>query len=240
MEKIIYDLGACRGENLKYYLSKSDKVIALEADPNNCNFIKKKFDEEISKWKIILDNCIIGVDENINFATYYIHKTNYLLSQFPKPHEDKINNFDKINLPHKNITKIFDLYGPPYYIKIDLEEYDTEILEKILKNKIKFKYISAEIKDLANFKLFSKFGNYNSFKIVNGHNVEFVYKNFSPNSAGPFGNDIKGNWISYENFLEFLKFRINNDGWFDVHCSINDECEKTTNKKKIHHKRENF
>ena len=80
------------------------------------------------------------------------------------------------------------------------------------------KYISAEIKDLASFKLFSKFGNYNSFKIVNGHNVEFVYKNFSPNSAGPFGNDIKGNWISYENFLEFLKFRINNDGWFDVHC----------------------
>ena len=42
MKKIIYDLGAARGENLPYYLMKSELVIAIEASKESCNFIKKK------------------------------------------------------------------------------------------------------------------------------------------------------------------------------------------------------
>ena len=42
MKKIIYDFGAARGENIPYYLLKSDLVVAVEADPDNYNFIKKK------------------------------------------------------------------------------------------------------------------------------------------------------------------------------------------------------
>ena len=43
MKKIIYDFGACRGENIDYYLLKSNLVVAFEANPNNCKYIQEKF-----------------------------------------------------------------------------------------------------------------------------------------------------------------------------------------------------
>ena len=40
MKKIIYDFGANNGDNIKYYIQKSDTVIAIEADPKLCDIIK--------------------------------------------------------------------------------------------------------------------------------------------------------------------------------------------------------
>ena len=41
MKKVIYDFGASDGRNIPYYLLKSDLVIAVEANPKNCEVIKK-------------------------------------------------------------------------------------------------------------------------------------------------------------------------------------------------------
>ena len=74
MKKTIYDLGACRGENLNYYLSNSDKVIAVEANPENYKYIYDKFLNEIKDEKLILLNCVVGIDPNISNASFYVHK----------------------------------------------------------------------------------------------------------------------------------------------------------------------
>ena len=52
MKKIIYDFGAARGENIPYYLLKSDFIVAIEADPENYDFIKNKFKKEIDDKKL--------------------------------------------------------------------------------------------------------------------------------------------------------------------------------------------
>ena len=44
--KIIYDFGACVGDNIPYYLLKSDLVIAIEANPSLVERIKQKFEKE--------------------------------------------------------------------------------------------------------------------------------------------------------------------------------------------------
>ena len=64
----------CRGENLEYYLSKSDKVIAVEANPENCKIIKEKFFKEILEQKLILINGIVGVDPKINTEIFMYTK----------------------------------------------------------------------------------------------------------------------------------------------------------------------
>ena len=77
MKKTIYDLGACQGENLNYYLSNSDKDIAIEADPENCKVIKENFSGKIKIAKLkdwnteylsptISVKSVDGVDEAIN------------------------------------------------------------------------------------------------------------------------------------------------------------------------------
>ena len=47
--------------------------------------------------------------------------------------------------------ELIEKYGTAHYIKIDLEEYDHIVLNRILHNNIKFNYISAEIKRLTIF-----------------------------------------------------------------------------------------
>jgi hypothetical protein len=236
MKKIIYDLGASRGENLPYYLMKSELVIAVEANKECCDFIRKKFQKEISERKLIIENCIIS-ETNAISDNFYLNE-NYLLSQYPLPKENKLTEFKKINLEKKDIGNLFSTYGQPYYVKIDLEEYDDVILKRIFDLKIKPNYISAEAINDNVITLFLKNINYNSFKLVEGNNVGFLYNKFKlkiddkkinysfpKNSAGPFGNDIMGNWINKKNFSKFMQYK--KSGWRDIHVSLLDPSEDT-------------
>jgi len=236
MKKIIYDLGASVGENIPYYLIKSDLVIVVEANEMCCNIIKKKFWREIEDKKLIVENCIAS-DENTNTDEFYIHRTNYLLSQFPKPNNEMINNFKSTKIIKKDIKNLIYNYGIPYYIKIDLEEYDDVILKRIFSSNIQPIYISAEATNQNVIELFIRNQNYNFFKLIEGQQVEFLYKNmklnvnnqiirysFPKNSAGPFGNDIPDDWIDKKIFFELMK--IKKTGWFDIHASLNDQPKK--------------
>tara|TARA_A100000164_G_C21853781_1_gene746397 strand:- start:266 stop:1081 length:816 start_codon:yes stop_codon:yes gene_type:complete len=246
MKKIIYDLGASKGENLDYYLLKSDLVICVEANPSNCEKIINKYKKEILNKRIIVENCIIGVDENLSYNDFYIHNNNYLLGQFPIPEDDNLEYFKKIRVSYKNINEIFKKYGPAHYIKIDLENYDETILQKIFDEKIFFDYLSYEIKNIDNLNLFSKYFDNLAFKIVDGHNIKYNYSNhkinlknyklkfkFDPNSAGPFGNDIEGKWINKNDFYNLLKFKLKYSGWYDIHFSKIDKSEDISNLNRI-------
>ena len=242
MKKIIYDFGASRGENIPYYLLKSDLIVAVEADPDNYNFIKKKFHKEIESEKLFIENCILGVESNVK-KIFYKHKNNYLLGQFPKPKEILLKNFIELKIESKNVIEIIKKYGDPYYIKIDVEQYDEVILKEILSNNIKPNYISVEGTHLEIFDLLYNLGGYNSYKMVEGSDVEYLYRklkidtnsgtkkySFIKNSAGPFGNDIHGSWMSKENFAKVIEFK--QFGWRDIHCSYIDLPEKTVDFKK--------
>ena len=140
----------------------------------------------------------------------------------------------------KDIYKLINQYGSPYYIKIDLEEYDNIILKRIFDLNINPDYISAEAINYIVINLFLNNKNYNSYKLVEGKNVGIVYKktklninnqkytySFPENSAGPFGNDILGKWINKKNFNEFMKFK--KQGWRDIHVSLGDKPENINN-----------
>ena len=243
MKKIIYDFGSARGENIPYYLLKSDLVVAVEANPDNCIYIKNKFKKEIENSQLCLINCILAEKSDV-IKKFYIHKNNYLLGQFPKPDNLLENNFYSINLLCKDVLEIIRTYGEPHYIKIDLEQYDKAILKRILLNGIKPPYISVEgtSENILEI-LFSKNG-YSAFKLIEGSNVGYLYRNqkinlvsdiikysFPKNSAGPFGNDIYGHWIDKEKFLQLMGFK--NFGWRDIHCSLEDHADTNISFEKL-------
>jgi len=241
MKKIIYDLGASSGENIPYYLIKSDLVIVVEANKICCNIIKKKFWKEIKDKKLIVENCIAS-DEDMDIDDFYIHRTNYLLSQFPKPNYEIINNFIPTMVVKKDIKNLIYKYGIPYYVKIDLEEYDDIVLKRIFNSNIKPAYISSEATNRDVIELFIKNQHYNFFKLIEGQLVDILYKNmklninnsiikysFPNNSAGPFGNDIPDDWIDRKNFFKLME--IKKTGWYDIHASLNDQPKKIYNLK---------
>ena len=233
MKKIIYDIGANNGDDIPYYLMKSEMVIAVEANPHLCDLIKARFREEIERGDLVVENYVLNSQETAEKVLFYLHKENHVLSQFPKPSKELINEFSKIELQAITPMGLFEKYGSPYYVKIDIEHFDGEILRCLFENKIYPEYISAESHDIEIFAILVALGKYNAFKIVSGESISEKYKgksifsldgkiskySFPHHSAGPFGEDIDGEWLSSESMLK--KLALDGFGWKDLHATKN-------------------
>ena len=238
--KVIYDFGSNNGDDIPYYLLKSDRVIAVEANPLLCEQITGRFHREIAEGRVVVENCVLTIEKAIENVPFYLHKTEHVLSQFPRPDESVFNNFHQVFLPSKNVIDIIERYGDPYYIKIDIEHYDQIILRELFAHNIRPPYISSESHHIDIFCLLVALGGYESFKLVEGNTVSIKYKDcqipsgkgsnlirysFPQHSAGPFGNDITGDWMTKDNFSKLLNFL--GLGWKDIHASNIDEANSS-------------
>ena len=229
-ERTIYDLGANKGDNIPYYLKKAEKIVAVEANPVLANQIRARFSESISDKRLVVHNCVLTCDKDHREVNFYIHKTLDVKSQFPRPATDHIEQFTEVSLPSMGVLDLIDRHGAPLYVKIDIEGYDQVILRELFLNNVKPEFISAESHSIEVFSLLLTLGNYRSFNIVDGSSVASKYKNslvktaggverysFPEHSAGPFGEDIAGNWMTPDNFFRLLAFE--QLGWKDVHAT---------------------
>ena len=128
--KIIYDFGAHNGNDITYYLTKADKVIAVEANPELAQKIKQKFRNDP---RVIVEECalVITRQEKVNF---YVHKDDTRSGLDPK---EDLSNYEIKELPTKNVIDLIMEHGKPHFIKIDIEYFDHIILEYLLENNIK-------------------------------------------------------------------------------------------------------
>ncbi len=230
MKKIIYDVGANNGDDIPYYLKKADTVVALEANPSLCQEIRGRFGAEIAAGRLFVENCVVAADDSEKEVCFYIHQKNSVLSQFPKPGPEVIAEFKEFLLPSQSIVSIVQKYGEAYYMKIDIENYDKNILRAIFSAGIRPTYISAESNEIDVFALLQALGGYQSFNLVDSPNVARDYANhpilvngqkegysFPYHSAGPFGDDLVTPWMTANNFVSFLS--LEGLGWKDIHAT---------------------
>lgn len=229
--KIIYDFGSNNGDDIPYYLMKADVVVAVEANPVLVQIIRDRFPLEIDTGKLFIENCVLTADEDDKTVPFYLHKHGHVLSQFLKPDDLRIMDFDEVFLPSKSVKSIIQKYGKPFYIKIDIEGYDQEILRSLFEDGIYPDFISAESHTIEVFSLLVSTNHYKSFNLVNGPTVPLKYGNckiktiddtfntysFPIHSAGPFGEDIIGDWMNPDNFFELLA--LEGLGWKDIHAT---------------------
>jgi FkbM family methyltransferase len=229
---IIYDLGANNGDDIEYYLLKADVVVAVEANPFLCSQIRRKFQGAIQAGRVILENCVVTDRTETETVPFYLHKSNHVLSQLPRPTPDHLSMFEEVVLPAKTISELIRSHGTPYYVKIDIEHYDANILRALFSAGIYPAFVSAEAHSSEVFALLVASGGYNAFKLVDGRTVSEVYRNrlvvresdqkkvhtsFPWHAAGPFGNDIDGKWMTADNFLRLLA--LEGLGWKDIHAT---------------------
>lgn len=232
MKSIIFDLGSNCGASLSYYMLKADVVVAVEANPILCRTIRESFSACIRLGQLIVENCVVTRETDKEKVNFYIHKSHSPLSQFPKPSEDKINDFEAVKVPAKSIEQLIKTYGMPFYIKIDLERYDQYILQALITSKLLPEFVSAEIQDLKVIDLLLDNGFYNAFKLVDGKTIHIQYKNltfmtgkggrpaqvsFPRYSSGPFGDDIHGKWMNANTIRNAIL--LEGTGWKDLHAT---------------------
>lgn len=229
-KKIIYDLGSNVGNNITYYLKKADMVVAVEANPVLCRIIEQRYDSFIQAGRLIVENRVLTTNESNEPVYFYLHKKQHEYGQFPEPDQHKIHEYEKVLLESISVTSLIKKYGDPFYIKIDIEYFDQEILRALFENNIHPPFISAESHSIHVFSLFVSLGGYKSFKLVDGESVAKKFKNhpivtseggdiysFPYGSAGPFGEDIPGAWMSADNFFVLLAYE--KLGWKDIHAT---------------------
>jgi len=232
MKKIIYDLGSNNGDDVPYYLLKADVVVAVEANPNLCEIIRNRFPEELISGRVIVENCVVNADSEPREVDFHIHRFNHVLSQFPPPAASIADQFTPVRLRSVSILDIVKARGEPYYVKIDLEHYDVHILDTLFRAGIRPPFISAEAQSVKTFASLVGLGRYDSFKLVDGNSISKLYVDrmilseadklkvhysFPHHSAGPFGDDLDGEWMTADAFFRLLAFE--GLGWKDIHAT---------------------
>lgn len=234
--RVIYDIGANNGDDIPYYLMRADKVVSVEANPVLCEGIRSRFADEISSGNLVVENVVISNQSSEGDVSFYIHNESHVLSQFPTPKD--LSQFTSVLLPSKSIIDLIGQHGEPWYVKIDVEHFDVQLLESLFDNGIRPPFISAESHRVDVFACLVSKGQYRAFKLVDGFSVSRVYRNealifgtttvrysFPHHSAGPFGDDIHGNWIDADKF--FRQLAVEGLGWKDIHASNIRETDST-------------
>ena len=155
------------------------------------------------------------------------------MSTLIKPANSEIHNYREVLLPCRTPDEIINLHGKPYYIKIDVENYDLEILKSLKENNIFPVFLSFECHNISTFTYLKSNFEYKFFNIVFGNRISYEYKNhlirtnvgesrfnFKTHSAGPFGTDIKYPWLSVRDISKILSW--SGGGWIDIHCTNED------------------
>jgi FkbM family methyltransferase len=229
--RVIYDFGANNGDDLPYYLKKVDLVVAVEANPALCQRMRARFAAEIDAGRIVVDNYAVTVEESGDLVCdFYRHRQHDVLGQFPEPEGDRLAEFERIVVPRWSIARCIETHGDPYYVKIDVQCYETALLRALLTQGVRPPFVSAELQGVETLALLAADGHYDAFKLVDGATVSEIYGkcriavgdrferySFPVHSAGPFGDDIEGPWMTAEACLKVIA----REGlhWKDVHAT---------------------
>jgi len=221
------------GDDSAYYLAKGLRVVAIEADPALCAAAGDRFAAPIAEGRLRILN--IGVGPAPGCLTFYRH-AHSVLSTFVPPaqrvgHAALLREaaFQTLPIEVRRLSDVVTAHGPPHYIKIDVEGFDTACLNDLNLHGIRPAYISAEAHTLETFCHLVVMG-YRDFKMVAGQTVaeDFACHRirtndgalrdfaFQPHSAGPFGEDIPGDWLDADAMVR--RWLARGDGWFDLHA----------------------
>lgn len=227
----IFDIGMHIGEDTRHYLAKGYKVLAVEANPILAKENSVKFKKAIDQKQLVILNAGIANKEAV--LPFYVNHRLSEWSSFDKATGTRNNTaYHVIDVPCVTTRSLFEQYGVPYYLKVDIEGFDHYCLHDIVPE-FKPKYVSCEAvyldwmeilvqKGYTKFKLLNQANNFKPINIEqekkawfpkyeiikNGIQLrvqKFISFKHMYGSSGPFAEDTSGDWLSAEEVRELYK-----------------------------------
>jgi len=233
-ENLVFDIGLHKGEDTIYYLENGYSVLAVEANPRLADLCKEKFKAAISSNRLTILN--VGITERTGVLPFYVNLYNSEWSSFDKALGMRnCPNFETINVPCVTTKSLFEEYGMPYYMKVDIEGNDFLCLNDIPDSGEKPSYVSCEAVHAKWLDILKQKG-YTRFKLINQAdgfnpiNINIQKRWYYPayryirngveqrarrvirfrhlaSASGPFGEKTKGKWKTYEEIRkDYIEF----------------------------------
>lgn len=240
---LIFDLGFNNGDDTDFYLKKGFDVVAVEANPLLIDVGAKRFQKEIAGKNLVLLNKAVA--DKSGTTSFYIHPDNSEWSScFPEIAQSDGSTATKVQVEAVSILDLFEQYGIPRYMKVDIEGHDLAVAQALLQLEMKPKYVSFETNKREYADLFAIIfiAGYKKFQLVNQlknplRHLEnsvtegkAIHYKFTPQSSGPFGLDLPADkWLTldeaitrYVHYKELKK--VDNQelglGWLDLHAAL--------------------
>lgn len=245
---LIFDLGMHHGYDSEYYLKKGFRVVAVEANP----LLARKAAERLADWvragRLIV--CDFGIAEDFGLLDFYVNNKKDDWSSFVPSYGMRGDDYSIEKVWCVPLTKLFEQYGTPYYMKVDIEGHDDVAIAALEKSGCRPRYVSTEV-TVEKFPLRMDRMGYRSFKLVSQvwHGRvpprdpplegELTTAPVTGFMSGPFGEESYGEWLDIESFrnellllrqrrlsemLQHTKFGVPLDvmdvSWWDWHARL--------------------
>jgi len=251
---LIYDIGMHVGEDTVYYLRKGYRVLAIEANPLLVQQNTRKFAKAIAEKRLTILN--VGVSDHEGILPFYVNHRLTEWSSFDKEMGTRNGtSYGIVEVPCVRTAQLFEQYGIPFYMKVDIEGFDFYPLQDIPDEADKPRFVSCEAVHLSWLDILRDKG-YTKFKLIHQgykfipfdpkreqnplfpkwqllrNGIQMRLQRFLPfehlyGSSGPFGNETKGPWLSYQEVKDAFDFfygpdksrPLNPVSWFDFHAT---------------------
>jgi FkbM family methyltransferase len=234
-QPVIFDIGMSEGNDTDFYLRKGFKVVGVEADPEVCETSARRFAEAIQQNRLAIVNRAAAESDSEPVVFWRDKKF--------QGHSSVINahlsdDVEQILVETISYPTLCEIYGAPYYVKIDIEGGEPPFLKSMGKVLERPQFISAECRNLRPIEVIHDLG-YRYFKLVNQVKLpEFTLPRPAREGqyaerpvhwehwSGPFGREAPGKrWFSYAEIRELWlqlhelwKLETLIVGWFDCHA----------------------
>lgn len=229
---LVMDVGVSEGNDAAYYLAKGLKVIAVEADPKVCQFLRLRFKPEIESGALMLLNFAAST----NFGDpvdFFVHEPHQGISSMSRRGGVDPAGYSVHVVYTINWRTLLVQAGLPRYVKIDIEEHEEQFLSGMVGSADLPEFISIEAYKFRPCEMLFEMG-YERFKLVDqnppggfqvpAHQLEGIHvrsANFT-HASGPFGLDLfsAGDWLDFEEFRQAWSASESqqNRTWFDCHA----------------------
>ena len=211
------------GDDTAHYLGGGFRVVAVEANPLLAESGRNRFSDAISGGKLAI--CNVGISDKEGVQPFWINQEHSEFSSFlPDVAGRNGLHATPVEVPVATFGSILGKYGVPFYLKVDIEQYDVQCikaLQSLEKSDLPM-YVSVEANELAYLDILRQLG-YTGFKCIDqtAHNIRRdlgptwfrwlrrktmraaelinIYEpSFPKGSSGAFGEKSPGNWQSFE------------------------------------------
>ena len=239
MADLIADIGMHDGQDTDFYLKKGYRVLAVEANPELVQANRERFADEIESNRLTIIHGAIGADKGPVKLFVNDRKTDWSSIHKRIAGRDG-GELRCLEVPGILASDLFDRYGEDlFYVKIDIEGEDVNVLLGLMNSTVRPKYLSIEATAVWHLGVMRAMG-YSRFKLVNQaywfdwttprpaiHGKSIDYR-FHVGSSGPFGEEALDEWHDVERIADaFVSIRRlgsfvprqTRHSWWDFHAS---------------------